>query len=403
MSATVVDAGKGLSPRRYTELLCVVAAILIAVSAVKMRHWMLFEGLDMVRDFVPWYEHIVEYGRLNSLEGSFSNYSPPYVYCLSLASLLNGKLPDQVIVKLAVLPFLVVGSFACWVLCRKLGCSRTRSGIAAVMLPFLPEVALNTYQWGQCDITYAALLLTFGALYLSKRRVFAVAVFGIALAFKLQAIFAAPVLLALVVAGEISVVSLGVAPAAYVLMQIPSHLAGRSGNQLASVYQQQYGVFWYLSAGAPNPYFITGMHSNMEPFSGAVSIAGILVAVGFSLWLVDYYRKHPLLRTSEGFVTLMAFCLVMEPYLLPRMHERYFFAGNCFLFVLAIRRISVAPLAAMMQLAIVLCYLPFLDGRFASRRDLVIPFLLTTVSVLLLFIDLRRQATCPVQEMIACR
>lgn len=395
LSSTEAYAGKFLSQRRYTQLLCVVAAVLLTICATKIRQWMLFESIDMVNDFIPWYQHIVAYGRLRSLEASFTNYSPPYVYCLSVASLLNGRLPDQVIVKLAVFPFLIIGSFACWVLCRKLGCSRTRCFIAALIFPFLPEVALNSYKWGQSDVTYAALLLSFAALYLSNKRVLAVGVFGIALAFKLQAIFAAPVLLALVVSGEIPVYYLAMAPAAYFAMQIPSHLAGRSGTQLASVYQQQYGVFWYLSLGAPNPYFITSLHSKVQPFSAAISTIGILVAAAFSLWLVDYYRKHPLLRTPQGFVMLMTICLLIEPFLLPRMHERYFIAGNCFLFILAIRRKSVAPIAAVMQLAIVLCYLPFLEGRFAPRRELVTPFLLTTASIVLLFLSFRNQATCP--------
>jgi len=49
---------------------------------------------------LPWFDHIIDRGRVAVFSHPFSNYTPPYLYLLSAATLLSGLLPKVTIIKL---------------------------------------------------------------------------------------------------------------------------------------------------------------------------------------------------------------------------------------------------------------------------------------------------------------
>ena len=100
----------------------------------------------------------------------------------------------------------------------------------------LPESWQNAFHWGQYDSIYTTFLLACCyAIYLRKPTL-SMFLFGSALAFKLQALFAGPVLLGLLFAGEVPVYSFAAIPFAYLAWMLPAALAGRSWRQLLGVY-----------------------------------------------------------------------------------------------------------------------------------------------------------------------
>ena len=133
-----------------------------------------------------WYRHILQFGRIQSLESSFAEYNPPYLYLMSLASLLDGRFPVAEVIKIATIPFHFILAVGTWYLCRSLDCDRLRSAVAAVLLPFLPEVALNTFAWGQCDVIHTSLVIVAFALLFRGHTYLSMISYGIALSFKLQ-------------------------------------------------------------------------------------------------------------------------------------------------------------------------------------------------------------------------
>ena len=54
--------------------------------------------------------------------------------------------------------------------------------------------------------------------------------------------------------------------------------------------------------------------------------------------------------------------LTLAPFLLPKMHERYFFPAAVFAIVLAFYRPRSALIALLFQLTVLLSYLPYLKG-----------------------------------------
>ncbi len=354
--------------------------MLFVLLVLKARAWLPFVSGDM-EDYTLWLRHIVAFGRLRSLNGSFCSYSPPFVYVLAAASIFYSHLPAVILIKLTNLPFMVLGSAAAWSVARDLGGDRFRAGCAAAFLFLLPEVMENCWHWGQSDMLPTAMLLCMAALLVKARPYWAMALFGVAVAFKLQAILAAPALLVLLVIGWVPWASLPVAALSYLLMFVPAYLAGRPFSSASAVYTQQMAQFQSLSMDAPNPYvlvqMVTAQHETL------LARLGIAVTTAVVLWFAWFARQRRAFRNRFGVMVVLTASLLFMPYLLPRMHERYFFAGDCFLAVLAVVRPRLAIPMALMQGAAVISYSFNLHRAMATNRQMLLPLALSTAAAVL--------------------
>jgi Gpi18-like mannosyltransferase len=68
----------------------------------------------------------------------------------------------------------------------------------------------------------------------------------------------------------------------------------------------------------------------------------------------------PRTLTPELTLALATFSVLLAPFVLPHMHERYFYAADVFTIVLAFYRPRWAFIALLVQLASLLSYWPFL-------------------------------------------
>jgi Gpi18-like mannosyltransferase len=363
----------------------VVAVLLTLVVLIFGRYWAHKPNQDTDLYYTLWLQHILSHGRWASLEGSYANYSPPYLYILSAVSLLNGRTPLIVIIKLAQVPGMIASSWLFWSICRKLGCSQTRSLLAAWIVLVVPEVIQNTVLWGQCDMIHTACLLGMVRLLLARRPAWAMTLFGVALAFKLQAIFAGAAVAALFLAGEVPLWSALCVPLGYVVMLVPAWLAGRPWKQLLLIYSQQYDTWPAIAMHVANPYQLAYHFSrhHMRLVYPVFLYGGILLAVAVSAWLVFFLARSPWRLRGQRLVLAVAASLLMEPYLLPKMHDRYFFAGDTFVLLLAMMRPKLWIPAAMLQVSALIVAYPhlFQDSRDMPTPFYILPALLNTVAL----------------------
>jgi hypothetical protein len=117
--------------------------------------------------------------------------------------------------------------------------SRWEPVIGTGLVLALPTVVMNSGAWGQCDSIYVSLCV--GSLYflISDRPWPASALFGLAFAFKLQAIFFLPVLAAVLIINRQRIRSLLAAPAMFAAALLPAMLAGRGLLSQLAVYPAQ--------------------------------------------------------------------------------------------------------------------------------------------------------------------
>src|SRR5882757_2702875 len=359
--ATVLAAPEA-PPRRSWPKIGVAAVVVIAAAALRMA-FLNYETGDG-RIFLSWYDHIASDGGFAALKDiSFANYNVTYLYVLAALSYLPVTPLIGIKVVSAVFDFLL-GYFVYRIVALRYP-GKWWPMLAGATTLFLPTVVVNASMWGQADAMYAAFAV--GGVYfiLRKQPWMACAFIGIAFALKLQTIFLFPLLLVLVLRKGLPWKSLLAIPLVYVVLDIPALIIGTSPAQLISIYVAQTGTFDLLTLNAPNVYQYLGTSVT----SSALRIAGILLT-GFlvlALVVAVWWRRVELSATRIILAATVSVLLV--PYFLPAMHERYFFLADALTVVAAFylpRKLWALPV--LEQFASFFAYLPFLLGAGGGGR-----------------------------------
>lgn len=342
------------------------------------RAMLMQESRDMHFFLQPWFDVIVRNG-FAAMAGDYANYSPPYLYLLGLASAFHGLAPPIVLIKAVSIVFTLLAAVVCGLIVLEISGSSRKAFICACLFPLIPTVAINAAWWGQCDVIYAAFLLCAFLASLKRMPWRVMLLFSLGFAFKAQAVFFAPYLLYLLLRKELPWASLALVPLVYAAMMAPAWLAGRPALALAAVYLDQGGYYRVLAANAPNPWaFVEKYH--LLPYRPAV-LAGLALAAAVNLGLVlKALRSWP--DTPVNRLLLLACTTLASPYLLPKMHDRYFFLADIFLILLAVAAPRYRAAAFAMQAASLAVYLAFLKGPFhQADRIALLAALLTTFAL----------------------
>jgi Gpi18-like mannosyltransferase len=366
----------------------------------------------------PWYDYIAGHGGFAALRDQFSNYNPPYLYLLAVTTVL--PLPKIIAIKTVSVAFDLLLAFAVY---KLVGLRRgwTWQPLAAAAIALvLPTVVLNSSFWGQCDSIYASLALL--ALYqqLRRRTVWAAVLIGLAISFKLQAVFMLPVLAMVWVTQPIrlrrSLIAIALIPLTFLAMLIPALAAGASPSALAAIYPAQVsdsgaggglpnvggggfaspggftggggggagnpggglgrgggGLLGQAgggtSGGAPYTRNAASFYQWLSPDSGifwkyfglALAAAAIVAAVGVA-W------RHRRWISVRSLIALAATQLVAIPFLLPQMHDRYFYLADAMLIVAAFWVPRLVPAAIAAQGASLIAYGAYLWNGTLSLR-----------------------------------
>jgi Gpi18-like mannosyltransferase len=190
----------------------------------------------------------------------------------------------------------------------------------------LPTVWLNSADWGQCDSMYAAFAaLSLGAV-VRNRRAAAVVLAAVAFSVKLQTVFFLPLGLVLLLRKRLRLRDLVWFPVTYLAMIAPALCFGRPFLPTLMIYANQ--TQSYSSQGlqwnAPSVFalFPRGFPVETGILIGLIA-AGSFVA-GLTAWL---WRSSSPLSNDRIYAAAAAFCVAV-PFLLPSMHDRYFFLAD---------------------------------------------------------------------------
>ncbi|MFC0539905.1 glycosyltransferase 87 family protein [Kutzneria chonburiensis] len=343
-------------PRRSLPRIGVVAVVVIAAAALRMA-FLSYETGD-ARIFLSWYEHIASNGGFAALKDiSFANYNVTYLYLLAALSYLPVTPLIGIKVLSAAFDFLL-GYFVYRLVALRYP-GKWWPVLAGALTLFLPTVVVNASMWGQADAMYAAFAVG-GVYFVLRRRPWLACVFvGIAFALKLQTVFLFPLLLLLVLLRFMPWKTLLAIPLVYVVLDIPALLIGTSPSQLLEVYVSQTGTFDLLTLNAPNVYQYLGTSVT----SSAIRITGILVTGFLVLALIVAVWWRRVEMSSTRIILAATVSVLLVPYFLPAMHERYFFLADALTVVAAFylpRKLWALPV--LEQFASFFAYLPFLLG-----------------------------------------
>ena len=310
---------------------------------------------DLIEFVIPWYGHIVERGPIDAFTEPFSNYTPPYLYLLAVASLAHELLSPLSVVKwlsVAGTGFLALSVAD---LVKALGGDRKRAAFTFIV----PTIALNAALLAQCDALWAGACVFAVAAMVRGRTVASLVWCGVAIAFKAQAAFVAPFIVGALAGRRAALWQWTIPALIYAALMAPAWLMGWPVADLATVYLRQADFFdWPGNLANPWIWATELAHGSVQPFYIFGYAAAGAAALGIGI------LSSSAVRRPAAMVQLALLSAVALPFFLPKMHERYYFLADALALALVLARptrqnLYVAATVQFASLASILAYVYF--------------------------------------------
>jgi Gpi18-like mannosyltransferase len=309
------------------------------------------EDMALLED---WYGHFYRNGIRDLANGRFSNYSPFYLYFLWLVRTQSDWLSRSIGIKLIPTAFDLVSALAIFLLSH-IKFRTDRSFFNSAIFFTLPTVMFLSTGWGQIESMYTCFLLLCVYFLLKEKPLYALVMYGLAFSVKSQSVFLLPFLGILFLKGKINWYHFLLIPGIYIVLAIPAAFFGRSWQSIFMIYIGQVGQFHLLSMNAPNLYiFVPETYYDVGVWIG---IGIFLVAMGVWGWVS--WRAQ--MEFTPRQIMLMALSiLVLVPFTLPKMHDRYFYMADVFSFAAIIFVPEMWFVPILYQLISLLSYTVFI-------------------------------------------
>jgi len=378
-----------------------------AVMAVAMiaRVAMLdFETADYIAFLGPWVRAFRR-GGFAMLAENVGDYNLLYQYALLIIS----KIPlfELYLIKLLTVIFDYLLAIAMMRAAEHYA-GRTASLTVLLAVLALPTVLLGGACWGQCDAVYAFFVISCLVDLETGHPARSAAMLAVAFAFKLQTIFFFPVVLLGLLHRRYKLRHALVFAGAYLVTMLPALVAGRPFLDALSVYANQSMGQYYdrLTYNGPNLYLFFPMlefASSQEytwmryipdidakgtnPYltdtlMPTLQHAALYACVLLTLIVVIYWLLHAREITPEMTLTFALFFAIFLPYVMPKIHERYFFLADMLSILYAAKFARRRFMPLLVVGASLMSYIPYLmRQRPVDERWLALLMLAALVTV----------------------
>ncbi len=363
-----------------------------------------FVTADYVSFLTRWVD-IFREGGFAMLAENVGDYNLLYQYALLVIA--NTPLHDLYLIKLLTVIFDYALALVMMRAAEEYASEAAGLPVLCAVLA-LPTVLLDGACWGQCDSVYVFFIILSLYLLARNRPTGSAASLAIAFAFKLQTIFFFPVVLLGLIHKRYNWKHALTFFAAYFVTLIPAMLAGRTLLSAVSVYANQSLGQYYdrLSYNAPNLYLffpmmefassqeftwmryipgIDGAATNpylTEPMMMALQNAALYACVALVLVAVLYWLIHFREVTPDMTLDLALFFAIFLPFVMPKIHERYFFLADMLSVLYAARHRNRRFMPLLVAGASFMSYVPYLmRQRPIDERWLALMMLLALVVV----------------------
>lgn len=334
-------------------------AITVLGCAVRIAGRNFISG-DMSYFLVPWYNTIKEAGGLSSLKQPVGNYGLLYMTIIALLSYIDMNCVHLYKMLSILFDFLLALASAYLVYTSSKDSSKKaiRFSITYAVVFLLPTVAANSAFWGQCDSIYTFFVIMVLICMMKEKFVWAFCLFGIALAFKLQAIFILPFLVCYYLySKKFSLLMFGYSLLCFWGSGIAAYLQGRGLLDGFLIYLEQTDTYHNISMGFPG--FFLMFAENYESLK-VMAIVTALAACGIGVLLIISMRIN--LSVPENFLSAAAWFVWTCIIFLPAMHERYGYLCDILLIVIAVLNKKNLKYAVIVSVISMMTYGFFLFG-----------------------------------------
>ena len=318
-----------------------------------------YETLDYKNFLSHWAAFYRQSGGFAAMKQPVGNYNIPYLYFLALFSYIPVK--DLYLIKWLSVTFDVLLAWASLRLTGRFTHSIGRRLACFFAVLFLPTVYLNSAVWSQCDSIYVALLVLGIELALSDRPKSSMICAALAFGFKLQAVFVLPIYAVLWIKGKFRWTDFLLFPLSYVILVLPAVLLGRPFLDTVTLYASQTGSIGSgLNYNSPSIFAVFWNIPDAETASAIAIIAAFVFLI--NMLGVAWVNRDRL--SDQAVLGLALMFAIGIPFLLPHMHERYFYAADILSLILAFSLPGYCLAAPLVQFASLLGYHAYLKMRY---------------------------------------
>ena len=306
---------------RIIDLMFLIAVSLIGLlTRISFYPW---KSLDYTVHLENWFL-AYKNNLLGTLGQPVGDYTAIYNYVLAILSLLGNN--SLYLIKSVSVIFDYVGALYFSKIAYKLTNENKNMGyLAYAIFLMLPTVILNSSAWAQCDVIYITFILISFYQMLNNNESLTLFFFSISLSIKLQAIFFLPFLLFLLIKGKIKLRYFLWIPFIYSITIIPMLLFGRSLVSCFETYFIQMGEYNNLVYSAPTIYNFFDINE-----SDLIVRTGLLYSILIIGVICYYFYDRTTLTCANFMLKFSTLFLMIVPFLLPKMHDRYFMLADVF-------------------------------------------------------------------------
>ncbi|MBQ7144697.1 MAG: DUF2029 domain-containing protein [Oscillospiraceae bacterium] len=334
------------------------AALLLAAMALRAA-MLPHETLDYQDFLTRWVDYFRQNGGFYALRRSVGNYNVPYLYFLAFFSYL--PLRDLYLIKLLSILFDLLLAWGVLRLVSRFQRGDTARLLAFFLTLFLPTVLLNGAYWGQCDSIYVAFAVWSLVFILEDKPIRGVAAIALSFAFKLQAVFLMPAFLVFLFAKKLKWWHLAFFPLTYLIIVLPCVLLGRPLTDVLLLYFNQADT-----VGSALNYNSASMYALFRNAANPEEAAKLGIAAAFAFLLAVYtlcwFRRKRL--NQRALLTVSVLICLAVPFLLPHMHDRYFFMADVLTLACAFVSPALAPMPVLTSFGSLMGYHAYLTMRW---------------------------------------
>ncbi|MBR1764151.1 MAG: DUF2029 domain-containing protein [Ruminococcus sp.] len=336
---------------------------------------------DQSQFLKPWFRKINELGAAGTLRDGIGDYMPPYFWIMIIINALPIKNKMYGLKWVSSIADFVAAVFVMKIV-KKVTGSDTKAELSFAAAFLMPSVLLDSAGWGQCDSIFTMFLVMCVYYLIQGRDVMAVTCFSLSFIFKLQAIFLAPLLMVMVLKRKVRLRALVAFPIVYLAAILPSAACGHEFSSLFTIYFSQAGQYSTLNMTLPNIWAM--MKGVGGPKGEMLGKAGVMLAGVSCMTLIYYLFRREQTPGVRGTVVLAALSALFVPYLLPYMHERYFYTATVIGLVLVFVDKRLTPVWLVIEFSSCTSMAHFLLGK--EELDLRFSAFLVTAALIVLFV-----------------
>jgi len=296
----------------YTTIFLISILFRIFFINIKSDDYLLFLN--------NWWNKINEYGGFNSLKYTIGDYPDSYMFLLCIGTSITKN--SLIFIKVLSAIFDILIFLFGYKIIKYF--SKEDANKYSWILILLPGILVNSAILSQCDSIYTAFVLAFIYYILKNHNKLALSFLGIAISFKLQSLFIAPVILYLIATKKIKIYDLFFIILGFLLPFIPTILIGKGLIENIKILMFQTSEYNYFVKSCPNIYSLFLLNYKQINIFLKYSLAIIVGIIAIFISLHKYKDEY----NDTTFIYKSFLISTIVVFLLPSMHDRYFYLAN---------------------------------------------------------------------------